>query len=381
MTYLSHLECSACGRRHEAEVLQSVCSACRSPLLPRYDLEAIRDRGVAFRGRGVWRYAPVLPCGEAGPRLSLGEGGTPVLELPRLAREVGVKRLLLKDEASNPTGTFKARGMAVAVPRAVELGAKRLALPSAGNAGEAAAAYAARAGLPITVAVPRDTPAVNIAGARTHGAEVLLVDGLISDCGKLVAEKAAEEGWFDLATFREPYRVEGKKTMGYELREDLGDAMPDVLLYPTGGGTGLVGISKAFDELDALGMAPARRPRMVAVQSEGCAPVVEAFAKKREATTFFEGARTLASGLRVPAPLAGPLILKVVRESGGTAVAVPDDAILAARRDLAAREGVAACLEGAATLAGLRRLVASGAVRRDESALLLNTGAGAKSPL
>ncbi|MCC6190439.1 MAG: threonine synthase [Anaerolineales bacterium] len=383
MFYLHDLYCPECGAVFATGALHTFCTACRSPLLARYDLARARaelDRAAfSARPRGMWRWHELLPVRDPACRLALGEGDCPLLTAPRLSTALGLPHLFIKDESFNPTGSFKARGMAAAVSAALELGVRELVVPTAGNAGGALAAYAARAGLPAHVFMPADAPAANVVEARLYGADVQLVAGLISDAGRLAAAAAAEHGWFDVSTFKEPYRVEGKKIMGYELAEEFGWSLPDVIIYPTGGGTGLVGMWKAFAELAELGwLVDDRRPRMVSVQAAGCAPIVRAFDLGAERAEFFAGAATLAAGLRVPGPFADRLILRSLRESGGTAVAVGDDEILAAQRELAQAEGIFAAPEGAATLAGLRRLAAEGWVRPGERVVLFNTGAGLK---
>jgi threonine synthase len=384
MSYLIDLHCPECGETFSAETVQTYCHNCNAPLLARYDLRraaAELDRSaLARRPRGMWRWRELLPVRDPGNEVSLGEGDCPLLPLPSLAAQLGLPHLFVKDESFNPTGTFKARGMAVAVSRAKELGLRELVVPTAGNAGGALAAYAARAGLPAHVFMPQDAPPANAAEARAYGADVRLVPGLINDAGRLAAAAAAEHGWFDVSTFKEPYRVEGKKIMGYELAEHFGWELPEVVLYPTGGGTGLVGMWKAFEELAALGWLkrPHSRPRMVSVQAAGCAPIVRAVAAGAPRATFFENAFTVASGLRVPGPFADQQILRALRESSGTAVAVTDAEILAAQRQLAQVEGLFAAPEGAATLAGLAHLVQQGWVRPDERVVLFNTGSGLK---
>ncbi len=374
----THLECTATGERHESEVLQTVSRA-GAPLYARYDLAALRGRFtpslVAGRAPDLWRYAEVLPV--RGRPIRLGEGMTPLVEAPRLAAALGLDvDLRIKDEGQNPTGSFKARGLAVAVSRAVELGATAIALPSAGNAAGAAAAYAAAAGIPAHVVMPRDTPPPIVAECRALGAAVVLVDGLITDCARVVQEGARREGWFDLSTLREPYRVEGKKTMGYELAEELGGRLPDVVVYPTGGGTGLVGMWKAFAELEELGWIGGARPRMVVVQAEGCAPMVRAFREGHERAEPWQGARTAAAGLRVPRAIGDFLILRAVRESAGTAVAVSDGAMVDAAALVGRTTGVYAALEGAATAAALPELARLGAVRPGDRVVLFSTGSG-----
>ena len=378
---LTHLECSACARRHDAGVLQRVCDACGRPLLSRYDPDAARAtfsrQTLATRPPTLARYGELLPLRDPAAAVTLGEGTTPLLAASRLAKALGLERLFVKDEGRNPTGTFKDRGAAVAVSRALELGVREFAVPTAGNAGLSLAAYAARAGVPAHVAMPRDAPDGVIRRVRAYGADLQLVDGLIGDAGALIAAGARDHGWFDISTLREPYRLEGKKTMGFELWEQLDGRLPHVIVYPTGGGTGLIGIWKAFGELEQLGLIDARRTRMVAVQAEGCAPIVRAFDAGAERAEPWEGAHTAAQGIRVPAPFADDLILRTLHESGGDAIAVSEGEIVDAQAELVRLEGIDACAEGAATLAGLRRLLASGRIERSASVVLLNTGAGA----
>ncbi|MEE8142097.1 MAG: threonine synthase [Planctomycetota bacterium] len=382
--FLTHLECSECATRHEADELWSVCRACRAPLVARYDLEAAGARlsrsTLVHRRGGMWRFRELLPLPEAETPVSLGEGGTPLLELPRLARELGVRQLFAKDESVNPTGSFKARGMSVAVSMARSLGARALAAPSAGNAGGALAAYGARAGLPVQLAMPADVPAANRIEAMSCGAQVELLEGTIADCGRWIAERAPKAGWFDLSTLKEPYRVEGKKIMGYELVEQLGWQLPDVILYPTGGGTGLIGIWKAFAELQELGWIQnqASLPRLVAVQAAGCAPIVEAFASGRDQATPPPHPRTLACGVRVPSPLGDRWMLRVLKESHGLAVAVEDSRLLAGSRRLARTEGLFSAPEAGALVAALEQLIASGELHPQQRIVLLVTGAGIK---
>ena len=382
-SYLAHLECSECGDRHAAGALHTICHKCSAPLLARYNLAAaaaVLDRdSLRARPRGLWRWHEVLPVQDAAHVTSLGEGDCPLLPLPRLGAALGLEHLFVKDESLNPTGTFKARGMAVAVSRARELGVQELVVPTAGNAGGALAAYAARAGLPAHIFMPADAPAANRIEARIAGADVRLAPGLISDAGRQAAAEAAQHGWFDVSTFKEPYRVEGKKIMGYELAEAFGWELPEVIVYPTGGGTGLVGMWKAFDELAQLGwLANSARPRMVSVQAAGCEPITRAFAAGAERAEYFPNAATAAAGLRVPGPFADRLILRALRESHGMAVSVSEAEIAAAQRRLAETEGLFAAPEGAATLAGLERLAASGRVRPAERVVLFNTGTGLK---
>jgi threonine synthase len=381
VTLLVHLECSQCGERYDAGYLYNLCESCRRPLLARYDLERARAsvdrdrRSPDFRG--VWRYPELQPVGNPAYRLHLGEGNTPLVRASRLAAalEAG-DHLYIKDESSNPTGSFKARGIAVAVSRALELGATVLSAPSAGNAACALAAYAARAGVEAHVYMPADVPPSFTSQCRAFGANVHLIDGLITDCGRVSVEEAAKHGRFDFSTLKEPYRLEGKKTLGYELAEQLGWRLPDVVIYPTGGGTGLVGMWKAFDEMQALGWIGSERPRMVSVQSEGCAPIVRAFESGAETATPFENAKTVADGLRVPAAVGDRLMLDAIRRSNGTALAVPDAALMEGATLIARTEGIFAAPEGGATVAALRALLASGFVSRDDRTVLFNTGSG-----
>jgi len=379
---LTALTCPECGATFDADQVQTFCPTCASPLLARYDLETLREtltpEEVSRRPRGLWRWAELLPVREPRYRFTLGEGDTPLLSAPRLGARLGLKHLYIKDEAQNPTATFKARGLAVAVARGVELGVRAFVIPTAGNAGGALAAYDARAGVAAHIFMPQDAPQVNREEVRAAGADLTLVDGLIDEAARRAAAEAQKHGWFDVSTFKEPYRVEGKKTMGLELAEALGWELPDVILYPTGGGTGLVGMWKAFAELEALGWIGPRRPRMVSVQAEGCAPIVRAFHAGAERAQPWENAHTIAAGLRVPRVFADRLILRVLRESRGTAVAVSDEEILSAQAEMARSEGIFPSPEGAATLAALRRLVAQGFVAPEERVVLFNTGSGLK---
>lgn len=379
-SFLSHLECSRCGQTYDADELQTVCQTCGKVLLARYDIararDALRPHDLVGREASLWRYRELLPVRSPENVVSLGEGWTPLFAARRLGRALGCRRLLLKDEGLNPTGSFKARGMAVAVSRARELGAQSLGTPSAGNAAGALSAYAARAGLPAYVFMPADAPVLNQAECVAYGAHLFLVHGLIGDCGRIVQREGPGRGWFDVSTLREPYRAEGKKTMGYELAEQLGWRLPDVIVYPTGGGTGIVGMWKAFAELEELGWISSHRPQMISVQASGCAPIVRAFQNGQQYAEPWADATTIAGGLRVPSAIGDYLILGAIRESGGTAVAVPDDEILAAMRDLAAQEGVFASTEAAATVAGIRRLLANGEVDRDAEIVLFLTGSG-----
>lgn len=377
----THLECTRCGASHDVDRPQRLSPCCGKPLYPRYDLDALRSRfrpdRLAGRAPTMWRYAEVLPVRDPAYRLSLGEGFTPLVDAGRLARELGARRVLIKDEALNPTGSFKARGLAMAIARARELGITEVGIPSAGNAGSATAAYAAAAGIRAHVAVPSDTPRPILEETRALGAELTLVDGLITDAAKMIADGAAEHGWFDLSTLKEPYRVEGKKTMGYELFEQLG-RLPDVIVYPTGGGTGLVGMWKAFDEMEQLGWIGSERPRMITVQAAGCAPIVRAFEAGVDVADPWEDAHTYASGLRVPRAVGDFLILEALRASGGDAVAVSDDSMRDAVHLMGRTTGVFAAPEGGATAAGLAALLEAGRVDRDAEIVLFNTGSGLK---
>jgi len=379
-SYLLELGCGLCDAGLPADTLQQTCPADARPLLARYDLDQARrelDRdALERRTPSLWQWAELLPVRDPAHRLSLSEGGTPLLALPAYGERVGLRRLLAKDEGRNPTGAFKARGMAVAVSRARELGATVLSAPSAGNAGAALAAYAARGGLDAIVAMPMDAPASAITGAVRHGARVLLVDGLINDAGALLRALAPETGAFDLSTLKEPYRVEGKKTMGLELALQLGWRLPDVIVYPTGGGTGLVGMWKAFAELEALGWIGPERPRMVSVQSTGCAPITRAFEAGERFAEPWQDARTIAAGVRVPVAIGDFLILDALRESGGTAVSVTDEEILVEEDAIARIEGLDVSHEAAATLAGVRRLVGQRLIQPDEEVVVFLTGSG-----
>ncbi len=380
MTTVTHLECSLCGKRFETGQVLSRCD-CGGPLLVRYDLgEACKVWNRAWINNGpatLWRYAPVLPV-KSESVISLGEGYTPLIQCRRLGERLGCEKLWIKDEAANPTGSFKARGLSCAVSMARELGLAKLAMSSTGNAAGALAAYAAAAGMEAHIFMPRDVPPANYVECRALGAEVTLVDGLISDCDRIVAERSTEGGWFDVGTLKEPYRIEGDKTMGYEVAEQFHWQLPDVILYPTGGGVGLIGTWKAFDEMEQMGWISSKRPRMIAVQAAGCQPVVRAFEEGAEQVRFWDDAVTVASGLRVPKPLGDFLILQVLRASGGTAVAVEDEEILDAGFELASREGIFAALEGAACVAALGKLRQNGFLRPEESIVIFNTGSGLK---
>jgi threonine synthase len=377
-TNILELGCTNCGKKFDAGVEQHVC-ICGKPLFAHYDLkraaETLNLKNMSSRSRTLWRYAEVLPEGEA---VTLGEGMTPLLAASRLGTSMGLQHLYVKDEGLNPTGSFKARGMTAAVTRAKQLGARTLAAPTAGNAGGALAAYAAAAGLAAVIVMPSDTPVANVMECQAFGAKVIKLDGLISDCGKYVAERKDHEGWYDVSTLKEPYRVEGKKTMGYELWEQFGGKLPGVILYPTGGGVGLIGMCKAFDEMQEMGWIGAERPRMVAVQAEGCAPIVKAWEAHRDKADFFPNAATMASGLRVPEPLGDLLILRMLKQTQGTALTVTDDEMLQAGKELASQEGIFAAPEGAATVSAARKLASSGWIKPEETVVLFNTGTGYK---
>lgn len=381
--FVTQLTCFACGTSYPHDRLINLCS-CGKPLRVDYDLSAVRRAvtpdDLKTRPRNLWRYREVLPYPLELEPPTLGEGGTPLLPADDLAALVNMDAgcLYIKDEGVNPTGSFKARGMAVAVPMAKHLGATKLAVPSAGNAGGALAAYAARVGLEAHVFMPRDVPMANRLECEIAGAKVGLVDGLITDCAKIVMERKEAEGWFDVSTLKEPYRAEGKKTMGYEIAEDFGWTLPDVILYPTGGGTGLVGMGKAFDEMEAMGWIGSKRPRMVSVQATGCAPIVRAFLAGVRDAGMFENAQTVASGLRVPRAIADFVMLDLLRATKGTAIAVEDAELMADAYILSAATGVCAAPEGGACLSALRRLRAEGAILRGERVVLFNTGTGVK---
>ncbi len=381
---LSFLLCSRCAYRLEADHLWGTCPQCGSPLLAQYDLERarrlLRPETLRERPWNLWRYAEILPVRNPANRLSLGEGGTPLLTAPRLGRALGLERLWVKDESRNPTGSFKARGLAVAVSRVRELGARAVALPSAGNAAAALAAYAARAGLPAYVFLPADTPTTLVRECLAYGARVYRVRGLITDCGRLLRQLAPRAGWADLSTLREPNRAEGKKTMGLELAEQLGWRVPDVVVYPTGGGTGIVGMWKAFAELEQLGLLGPQRPRLVMVQPQGCAPLVRAFQEGAMQAAAWEHPVTVAPGLRVPATLGDALVLAAVRGSGGTAVTVSDADILEGMQLLARTEGLLVSPEAGATVAAVRQLRESGWLSDQDEVVLFLTGSGLKHP-
>ncbi len=385
MNFVTHLECAHCGRRCDATQVHHLCAACQSPLWVRYDLDALKKafprESLFGRPPTMWRYLELLPVRDVTKLVSLTETITPVLEAKRLAAEFEVRHLYVKDESRLPTGSFKARGMSVAISKANEFGIKRVAVPTAGNAGGALAAYAARAGMEAYVFMPDDTPAINRKECFLAGAKTFLVNGLITDCGRIVAEGKARKNWFDVSTLKEPYRVEGKKTMGLELAEQFDWELPDVILYPTGGGTGLIGMWKAFQELAALDwLKSTRKPRMIACQSDGCAPIALAFERGERFATRFEKAETIASGLRVPVALGDFMILDAIRESGGLALALPEGDIPKWMHLASSKEGLALCPETAVCLGALEVLLDRGAIQRDERILIFNTGAAQKYP-
>jgi len=381
MSFACEFVCPRCDQRFGLFLLLNLCP-CGSPLLVRYDLEkaktAFSKSSLQGRVASLWRYRELLPLQNDVNLISLGEGYTPLLDARKLGAELGLRQLWIKDEAQNPTGSFKDRGLSLAISRAKELGVRKAAIPSAGNAGGSFAAYAALAGIEAHVFMPRDTPIANQIEARQYGARLTLVDGLINDCGRIIAEKKTAEGWFDVSTLKEPYRVEGKKTMGYEIAEQLNWRLPDVIIYPTGGGTGLIGMWKAFAELEELGWIGSARPRMVSVQASGCAPIVKAFAENKTAAEPWPNAQTIASGLRVPQAVADFLMLQAIRESRGTALSVSDAEMLAEIPRVGKAEGIFFCPEGAACVAALRRLVENGWIKPDDEALIFNTASGLK---
>ena len=379
---LIDLRCPECNKHFPAQKVQTYCLECQSPLLAEYDLarlsQEITPQEVRSRHHGIWRWAELLPVKQKHFRLTLGEGDTPLLLLPAIGKAAGLPELFIKDDGLNPTGSFKARGLAVAVGRALELGVTAFVIPTAGNAGGALAAYAGKAGAEAHVYMPQDAPKVNQMEVKLAGADLHLVDGLINDAARQAGHDAENAGWFDVSTFKEPYRLEGKKTMGFELAEEFDWRLPDVIIYPTGGGTGLVGMWKAFSELETLGWIGPARPRMVTVQSEGCAPIVRAFKAGATRIEPWENAHTIAAGLRVPVVFAGRLVLQALKESRGTAIAVRDEEIGQAQDDLARNEGILACPEGAATLAAFRQLLDQGWIDQEERVVLYNTGSGLK---
>jgi threonine synthase len=385
VNFLTHLECSVCGDRHSPHEIQTFCRSCGKALVARYDLKAARSAfppsSLAGRLPSLWRYSELLPIEREENIVSLGERVTPITPLPKLGELLGLPRLLMKDEGQLPTGSFKARGLAMAVSKAKELGVRAACMPSAGNAAGALAAYAARAGIEAFIFLPDDTPDINIKECIACGAHVELVHGNISDAAKLMNErKKTNPGWFDVSTLKEPYRLEGKKTMGYEMAEQMNWQLPDVVLYPTGGGTGLIGMWKAFDEMEQIGWIGSKRPKMVSVQSTGCAPIVRAYNEKKPESQFWENAATIASGLRVPKAFADHLILDAVYRSGGSAVAVSDEETVATVYEIAKTEGLFICPEGAAAFAALRHLLSEGKIGESDTVLVFNTAAGIKYP-
>ena len=379
MSRLVYLECPECGERHDSDQLQTYCLNCESPLLARYDLSSPIDRNaISARTGGIWRWREVLPVQDESFIVYLGEGDTPLVRIPKISAAMGLENLSVKDESANPTGTFKARGLAVALSKAAELGVDKFVIPTAGNAGGALAAYAAKGGFEAHVFMPQDAPLLNKMEVKAAGAHLHLVDGLIDLAGEQAAKLSSQNGCFNVSTFKEPYRVEGKKIMGYELAQAFDWHLPDVIVYPTGGGTGLVGMWKAFAEMRELGWIDSHLPRMVSVQSTGCAPVIRALETGAERVDYWENASTYAAGLRTPGAFADRLILRAVRESDGTGVAVSDDEIRRAQVQLAREAGLLVCPEGAASLAGLKKLVESDWIRADENIVLVNTGSGLK---
>lgn len=380
MGQASNLTCARCGKRFEAGRILNLCS-CGGPLLVHYDLATVKHnwRKDALRDAvsSMWRYAPVLPA-DASEAVTRQEGWTPLVQAEALGREIGARNLWIKDEGLNPTGSFKARGLSCAVTMAKKLGVRKLAIPSAGNAASALAAYAAAAGLEAHIFMPRDVPQSNFIECKASGAYVTLVDGLISDCGAIVAERKEREGWYDVSTLKEPYRIEGKKTMGYEVAEQFGWKVPDAILYPCGGGVGLIGMWKAFGELEELGWIGPKRPKMIAVQAEGCQPITRAFEENAEVSKFWENAHTVASGLRVPKALGDFLVLRAVRESGGTVISISDQEMIDAGLRTAACEGIFPAPEGGGCVAASKRLLASGFLQPDEQIVIYNTGSGLK---
>jgi threonine synthase len=381
MMFAQEIICPRCDHRFPISRLLNLCT-CGSPLLVRYDLKkaSAKFSASSLQGRvsSLWRYRELLPLQDDANLVSLGEGFTPLLLAKSLAGELGLKRVWIKDEAQNPTGSFKDRGLSLAISRAKELGVKKVAIPSAGNAGGSLAAYAARAGIEAHVFMPRDTPIANQIEVQQYSARLTLVDGLINDCGRIINERKTAEGWFDISTLKEPYRVEGKKTMGYEIAEQLNWTLPDVIIYPTGGGTGLIGMWKAFQEMAEIGWIGSKRPRMVSVQASGCAPIVKAFSEGRETAEPWQNAKTVASGLRVPQAVADFLMLRALRESNGTALSVSDEEMIAEIPRLGRAEGIFFCPEGAACVAALRRLTQNGWIKPTDEVVLFNTATGLK---
>lgn len=382
-SYVSHLECPVCDTTYDANKIQQLCT-CGSPLLVRYDLERVRNEvkrsAIRERNPDLWRYHELLPVQHEDHVITLGEGMTPLLPMPKLGERYGLTHLYMKDESLIPTGSFKARGAAVGISKAKELGVQQFAMPTNGNAGAAWALYAARAGIKATIVMPQDAPSITRTEVSLSGAELFLVNGLISDAGKMVAEKVKHDQIYDASTLKEPYRIEGKKTMGLEIAEQLGWAMPDVILYPTGGGVGLIGIYKALQELKEIGWLAGKLPRLVAVQAEGCAPIVKAWEEKKERSEFWEQSTTVAFGINVPKALGDFLVLRALYETDGMAIAISDQELLEEQKHIAEYEGAFVCPEGAATFAAVKRLAEQGWIGRDESVVVLNTGAGIKYP-
>ena len=380
--HLTHLACTACHKEHDAAVPQNVCITCGKPLFAHYDLVAaaktLTKESLRTREKSLWRYREVLPVKNAVDIVTLGEGWTPLLPAPRLGAKHGLSRLFIKDEAQNPTASFKARGMTTAVSMAKQYGLKKLAAPSAGNAAGALAAYAARAGMEAHLFMPRDTPKANLIECEQMGAHVTLINGLITDCGAEVAKRKVAEGWFDFSTLKEPYRAEGKKTLGYELAEQLDWKLPDIILYPTGGGTGLVGMWKAFDEMERMGWIDSKRPRMYSVQAEGCQPIVRAFTQGDKFAAEHLGAHTRASGLRVPKAIGDFIMLNALRQSGGGAIAISDEQMITCTKEVGSTEGVFTAPEGGACYAALKTLIAANQVKPDDTVVIFNTSTGLK---
>ena len=383
-SYLTHLQCSNCSKTYSAEEIHTICPACGKVLFARYDLAAAKKgfakTDLAGRPANMWRWFEIMPVRDSRNVVTLGEGNTPLLPAQGLGRKLGAPNIFIKEEGLNPTGSFKARGLSAAVSKAVELGVKAIAMPSAGNAAAAVSAYGSRAGIDINVFMPIDTPELMKRECYVYGAHVYLVKGLINDAGKIVRDNSESRGWYDLSTLKEPYRAEGKKTMGLELAEQFDWELPDALIYPTGGGTGIVGMWKAFEELEALGWIGPKRPKMISVQAEGCAPIVKAFEDGSDHAELWPNANTIAAGLRVPVAIADYLILDAIRSSCGTALTVSDDEILDTIKELAQLEGLFAAPEGAAAYAGYKKLLDNGFLQPEEKVVLFNTGSGLKTP-
>ncbi len=379
ISHCEYLKCSQCGELYPVEEIQTFCKVCpKAPLIAIYETEGLRKTSIDQKERSMWRYLPMLPVFDRANIVSLGEGFTPILDLKNTADKLGLLTLKMKDESFNPTGSFKARGMSMAISKARELGIRKCIVPTAGNAGGAMAAYCAKANMKAVVVMPSHTPSAFKNECELFGAEVVLVDGLISDCAKKVREINVDGEYFDMSTMKEPYRLEGKKTMGYEIAEQLNWLLPDVILYPTGGGTGLIGMWKAFDEMIEMGWIPDRRPRMIAVQSENCQPIVETWNGSQPDASNYKGKPTLANGLAVPNPFAEKMIMKVLRESGGMPISVAEDDIVKAQKEVGRNEGMFVAPEGAALFVALKQLIATNVVRANERILLLNTGSGYK---